>query len=39
MDLQEMGWGEGGGMYCIDLTQDKDSGRELVTAVMNLLVP
>jgi hypothetical protein len=36
MDLQEVGWD---GMAWIDMTQDKERWRALVSAVMNLRVP
>jgi hypothetical protein len=36
MDLGEIGWG---GMDWIGLAQDRDKGRALVKAVMNLPVP
>ena len=36
MDLQEVGWR--GGMDWIDLAQDRDKGRALVNAAMNLQV-
>ena len=37
MDISEMGWG--GSMDWIDLAQDRDRWRALVTAVMNIQVP
>jgi hypothetical protein len=36
MDLQELGWG---GMDWIDMAQDRDKWRGVVSAVMNLRVP
>jgi hypothetical protein len=36
MDLRETGWG---GMYWIDVAQDRDQWRALVSMVMNLRVP
>jgi hypothetical protein len=39
MDLQEVGWGGGGGMDGIELGQDRERGGALVNAVINLQVP
>jgi hypothetical protein len=36
MDFREIGWD---GMDWIDLTQDRDHWRDLVKAVINILVP
>jgi hypothetical protein len=36
MDLREIGWG---GMHWIDLAQDMEQWRALVSTVMNLRVP
>jgi hypothetical protein len=36
MDLQEVGWG---GMDWIDMAQDRDRWRALLSVVMNLQVP
>jgi hypothetical protein len=36
MDLRDIGWG---GIIWIDLAQDRDQWRALVSMVMNLLVP
>jgi hypothetical protein len=36
MDLQEVGWG---GMDWIDMAQDMDRWRAVMSAVMNLRVP
>jgi hypothetical protein len=36
MDLREIGWG---GMGWVDLAEDRDKWRALVTTVMNLRVP
>jgi hypothetical protein len=36
MDFQEVGWG---GMDWIDMAQDRDRWRALVSAVMNLRLP
>ena len=38
MDLQEVGFGEGG-IDWIDLAEDRDRWRALLNAVMNLRVP
>jgi len=38
VDLHEVGWGERGCTDLIELAQDRDSWRALVSAVMNLRV-
>ena len=37
MDLQEVGWG--GGIYWIDLAEERDRWWAIVNALMNLRVP
>jgi hypothetical protein len=39
MNIGEVGWGGGGGMDWIDLSQNRDRWRALTNTVMNLRVP
>jgi hypothetical protein len=36
MDVREIGWG---GVYWIDMAQDRDQWRALVNTILNLRVP